>query len=91
MSFIKVKHIKILHISGISHMKKNKSTVRGGLTVEFYQTFWPKLKTYLANSINFGFTTSFPYTNRVTKKTLKIGGQYHFLTLILKLLQGQNI
>jgi exonuclease III len=39
----------------INEMKNNKSPGSDGLTVEFYKQFWPELKDYYVNSINYSF------------------------------------
>ena len=42
-------------IKALKDMKNNNSPGSDGITVEFYQIFWPDLKTFYLNSINMSF------------------------------------
>ena len=42
-------------IEALKSMKKNKSPENDGLPVEFYNTFWPKIKNLLIESLNYAY------------------------------------
>jgi hypothetical protein len=80
----------------VREMKKNKSPGLDGLTSEFYQVFWNKISKLVLNSLNEGFqkgelsfTQKQSVLSLIFKKVIlnrsKIGDQYHYLTLIIRL------
>ena len=81
----------------VKSIQNNKTPGNDGLTKEFYETFWNEIKYVFLKSLKqakekgqLSISQRQPVIKSIEKKidikgTLKIGDQYHYLTLIRKL------